>query len=64
MNQLETIEDWPDWVKSHSAWGACDERDFLVVMKAYNKFKDATGDHKIAAVLVMAWSTLQAKSRS
>lgn len=52
--------EWPSWVNSYSSWHAYDERDFIQVMKVYNRFVDATGDERIAAVLVMAWAILQA----
>lgn len=64
MNPLKPTDDWPEWVQAHSVWVATDERDFLAIMKAFDKFKEITGDPKLAAVLVMAWSTLQAKPRS
>jgi len=61
-NQSEPKE-WPEWVTDHAIWRTTDERDFLCVMKAYDRFVSATGDAKLAGVLVMAWATLQTTPR-
>lgn len=60
MNQNTEQKEWPSWVVDNAVWSATDERDFLCVMKAYDRFMNATGDTRIASVLVMAWAALQA----
>lgn len=60
MSQNQQQKEWPSWVSDQAIWVDTDERDFLSVMKAYDRFMNATGDTRIAAVLVMAWATLQA----
>lgn len=48
-------------IESYSRWSVPDECDLVVVNKAFEKFSAITGDPKLAAVLVMAWATLQTK---
>lgn len=59
-NQKNDSEmNWPEWVDDWGVWRSNDQRDFLIVMKAYERFLAATGDAKLSAVLVMSWATLQ-----
>lgn len=63
MTSQSEINEWPEWVKDHAIWRSTDERDFLIIMKAYDRFVSATGDAKLAGVLVMAWATLHAQPK-
>lgn len=60
MNTNHQANEQPSWLKPYADWSDTDQRDFLVISKAYEKFSEFTSDRKLAAVLVMAWATLQA----
>lgn len=54
----------PDWVNDYYRWDLTDECDFIAVNKAHEKFTEVTADPKLAALLVMAWATLQTRRGS
>lgn len=59
MNRSLDLDEYPRWVQSYAEWRDSDERDFLCVKKAYEKFVELTNDEKLSSVLTMAWSNLQ-----
>ena len=63
MRPIDNRTDRPVWVEDYAVWNDADERDFLAIMKVHHKFTEATGDAKLAGVLVMAWATLQTQSK-
>lgn len=60
MKTNHQTNEYPSWLKTHAEWHDTDQRDFLIIEKAFEKFSELTGDPKLAAVLVMAWASLQA----
>lgn len=60
MKTNHQTNECPSWLKNHAEWHDTDQRDFLIIAKGFEKFSELTGDPKLAAVLVMAWATLQA----